>query len=290
MQGPRGYVYNMIESEISSRLSSPAIEPLPGPAGKIDDISSHREWFAKYAAFERSLCERDPSPMDLKLRHTGLVTEAAEAVIRAEDFPPPMARACLLAALYHDLGRFEQYRLFGTFRDRDSVNHGELSAYLVEKLGLLQKEPFVARAVTEAVRLHNCYMLPDELPSDVRITARLVRDADKLDILRVMDEELSGLGPCSQAVVLSQPDDPARVSQKVVDCALHGKVASYDDLTSVNDFRLLLGTWIYGMNFDSSRRLFAASGHGRRLVEALPAEGPYAEARAAVLKSIAAAG
>ena len=129
----------MIDSEISSRLSAPSITPLPAPGGSITDISAHGAWFAEYAAYERSLCERDPSPMSLKLRHTELVTAAARGITESEDFPPPMARACLLAAQYHDLGRFEQYRLFGTFRDRDSVNHAELSAFLIEKYGLLTK-------------------------------------------------------------------------------------------------------------------------------------------------------
>ncbi|MEE0406088.1 MAG: HD domain-containing protein, partial [Desulfovibrio sp.] len=218
----------MIDSEISSRLSAPSITPLPAPGGSITDISAHGAWFAEYAAYERSLCERDPSPMSLKLRHTELVTAAARGITESEDFPPPMARACLLAAQYHDLGRFEQYRLFGTFRDRDSVNHAELSAFLIEKYGLLTKEAYVARAVLGAVRLHNVYRLPEDLPSDVRVAARLVRDADKLDILRVMDEELSGSGDCPRTVVLNQPDDPSRFSQKVIGCALRGEVASYD--------------------------------------------------------------
>ena len=155
----------MINSEISSRLSAPSITPLPAPGGSITDISAHGAWFAEYAAYERSLCERDPSPMSLKLRHTELVTGAARGITESEDFPPPMARACLLAAQYHDLGRFEQYRLFGTFRDRDSVNHAELSAFLIEKYGLLTKEAYVARAVLGAVRLHNVYRLPEDLPT-----------------------------------------------------------------------------------------------------------------------------
>ena len=154
----------MIDSEIANRLSTPSITPLPAPERSITDISAHEAWFAKYASYERSLCERDPSPMSLKLRHTELVTEAAREITGSEDFPPPMTRACLLAAQYHDLGRFEQYRLFGTFRDRDSVNHGELSAFLIEKYGLLTKEAYVARAVLDAVRLHNAYRLPEDIP------------------------------------------------------------------------------------------------------------------------------
>ena len=33
-----------------------------------------------------------------------------------------------LAALFHDVSRFKQYREFQTFRDADSFDHGEMSA------------------------------------------------------------------------------------------------------------------------------------------------------------------
>ena len=121
-----------------------------------------------------------------------------------------------------------------------------------------------------AVGLHNRFALPPGLPEGMARICHAVRDADKLDILRVMDEHLSGPRPYCPTVVLSLPDDPALHSDKVLDDALAGRVAAYADLKSVNDFRVLLGTWFYDMHFPASRARFVAEGHARRLLEDLP--------------------
>lgn len=264
-------------------LSNPDVRPFPGPGGELLDIASHRDWFSRYTAAEKALCPRDPGPMNLKTDHTFRVLDNAAHIVRSERFSPPLGRACLLAALYHDIARFEQYRIWNTFRDSLSCSHGALGAHILERMGVLRNEAVLAPTVIRAVELHNARDLPTGLPLDVSLVARVVRDADKLDILRVMDEHLSRKGPYSPTIVLSRPDDPALFSQKVIDDVLAGRVATYDDLKSVNDFRLLLGGWVNALSFASSRERMAADGHAARLVAALPDDGAYAGARALLL-------
>lgn len=252
-----------------------------------EDIAVHESWFAGYAERQYALCEGDAGPMRLKEQHTRAVLGYARRMAQEEGFAPHIVRACLLAALYHDVARFAQYLRYGTFRDRDSRNHGLWGAAILKREGrLAQEDATVRRLVLTAVALHNRYALPAALPDDMACVARTVRDADKLDILRVMDEHLSGPRPYCPTVVLGLPDTADKVSGKVLEDALQGRVASYTDLRSVNDFRVLLGTWLDDMHFASSRRLFAASPHALRLLEDLPQEGPYAAARACLLQRL----
>lgn len=248
------------------------------------DISAHEDWFAAYAQRQYARCPGDASPLRLKRDHTFGVLGHARAIV-AEDMADPLAaRACLLAALYHDIARFEQYLRYATFRDKDSRNHGLWGAAILRHAGCLDGEsPAIRRLVRAAVALHNRYALPARLPADVARVTQVVRDADKLDIVRVMDEHLAGPRPYCPTVVLGLPDDPDRVSDVVLDDALAGRVAAYGDLKSVNDFRVLLGTWLHDMHFPCSRRLFAASPHVARLIADLPSSGPYAAARACLL-------
>ena len=44
-----------------------------------------------------------------------------------------------LIALLHDIGRFEQIRLYHTFSDKDSINHAEFGAKLLFEDGLIRK-------------------------------------------------------------------------------------------------------------------------------------------------------
>ena len=255
----------------------------------LQDISGHEAWFAAYAAWERAKeaarADGDPAPLDLKLTHTKAVLADARRIVAAEALTPPLARACLLAALYHDVGRFEQYLRYHTFRDRDSCNHGQLGVRILKREGRLADEP-LRKIILAAVGLHNRFALPARVPEGVALAANVVRDADKLDILRVMDEHLSGPGPYNPTVVLQLPNDPHLCSPAVCRAALEGRTAAYADLRSVNDFRLLLGTWFFDLHFAASRRQFVTDGHAQHLLQGLPADSPQASARDFLLRRL----
>ena len=120
-----------------------------------------------------------------------------------------------------------------------------------------------------AVGLHNRFALPPHTPQQVELVANVVRDADKLDILRVMDEQLSAPGPYNPTVVLQQPDDQTLCSEAVMRDVREGRVAAYADLRCVNDFRLLLGTWFFDLHFAASRKKFLTDGHAERLLRGM---------------------
>ncbi|MDR3358912.1 MAG: HD domain-containing protein [Desulfovibrio sp.] len=244
------------------------------------DISRHERWFANYAALKRAEARDDTAPLDLKIRHTGRVLANAREIVGSERFSSLVARSCLLAALYHDVARFEQYLRYHTFKDKESRNHGLMGVKVLKRERPLDGEERIVRhTVLAAVALHNRFALPRRLPESLHPAARVVRDSDKLDILRVIDEHLGGPKPYCPTVVLSLPDSPDIVGEAVLDAALAGRVAAYADLRSVNDFRLLLGTWFFDMNFPASRNRFVRDGHAARLLEALPPTGPYGPAR-----------
>lgn len=248
------------------------------------DIATHRTWFVAYATAKRECEQGDRNPIDLKIAHTFRVLENAENIVRGEKFPPFLQRACLLAALYHDVARFEQYLRFHTFRDRESINHGREGVRILKKEQRLNSEQrSLAHVVMAAVGMHNSFALPPDLPSNIQVACHVVRDADKLDILRVMDEHLSGPKPYNPTVVLRLPDDSSLGNPIIARAVLENRIANYADLQCVNDFRLLLGTWLFDMHFGSSRRQFLADGHALRLVEALPDNSMYGAAKAHLL-------
>lgn len=255
------------------------------------DIRDHKNWFMAYAteqcAKEEAAQQGDVAPMLLKLRHSHAVLENAERIVAGENFSPALGRVCLLAALYHDIGRFEQYLRYRTFKDRLSCDHGRLGVRILKHERCLGDEaPATRKAVLAAVGLHNRFALPSGLAEVTAAAAHVVRDSDKLDILRVMDEHLAGPGPYNPTVVLSLPDIPGLYSEAVLRAACENRVAAYADLRSVNDFRLLLGTWFFDMHFTSSRCQFVEDGHARNLVQGLPADAAYGGARRAMLEKI----
>ena len=151
---------------------------------------------------------------------------------------------------------------------------------ILKAQGCLNGEsPKTRKLVMAAVGMHNRFALPAQTqPLIARIT-NVVRDADKLDILRIMDEHLSGPAPYNPTVVLQQPDDPTVASEAVLRAVFEHRVAAYAALRCVNDFRLLLGTWFFDLHFATCRSKFLQDGHARNLLRCMPGTVPQAPAR-----------
>lgn len=242
------------------------------------DLFLHRRRFLDYVDGFRDV--PDAAPLRLKVEHTFRVVEHAEAVVdslagdarehawaRQDD----VCRAAVIAALYHDCGRFPQFREYRTFLDARSVNHAVLSFRTMRDEGFVRDEkPQVGHLALCAVLLHNRYALSPLLAPEARFVTDVVRDSDKLDIFRVMVGYLDNALPERDAVLLHVKDDPGSWTPKVAEDVLAGRVARYTDLRFVNDFRLLLGTWMHELRFAATRRALALSGLMEKVLEGLP--------------------
>lgn len=249
-------------------------------------LSVYTDRFEEYAARMIFATRREKSPLFLKLDHTRQVFAMTREI--SADIPPDLHRPAFLAALYHDVGRFEQYERYGTFKDAISCNHALLGIKIIKSEGFFDEGPSREKKLAlTAIALHNRFCLPPKLEADACLVSKVVRDADKLDILRVMHEHLNAPGPYNPTVVLNLPDNPELYSEEVMAAAMSSSLASYADLKSVNDFRVLLGTWLYEMSFPQSRRLYVSQGYAKSLIAALPKNGPYAQAREKLLADIA---
>ncbi len=132
----------------------------------------------------------------------------------------------------------------------------------MHKQGFLQQEPpSIRRQVLIAVALHNRYALPKSLSPSLRTITLAVRDADKLDILRVMAEHFSQKDGQSSAVTFYAKDEPLLWSEKIYSDVLQNRLASYNDIVYINDFKLLLCSWIHELAFHTTKNPLAKSGY-----------------------------
>lgn len=186
-------------------------------------------------------------------------------------------------ALFHDIGRFPQYQQYKTFDDSISINHAALGAKVLRKNKVLRNLPkrdqdIIIRSVT----LHNVFSLPAGLDDETLLFAKLVRDADKLDILRVFIEYFEqDKGGRAEAVALGLPDAPG-YSQEVLSCVNRGEMARKSLLKTQNDFKLLQLTWLYDLNFRSSFQMIVDRDYILKLSAKLPRTDEIAGAVAVV--------
>ncbi len=244
----------------------------------MNDLSEHKKKFLQYVEPFKNV--PDAAPLRLKVEHTFCVLEHAcrivEALSHEPSVPCDFARdeelrmASELAALYHDCGRFPQFFRYRTFLDAQSTNHALLSFKVMRGEGFLDGESRRVRALSQcAVLLHNRRVLSPRLERHARLATDVVRDADKLDILRIMAGYLTEALPDKDAVLLHVKDAPSCWSEKVEQDVLHGLIPSYTDLRFVNDFRLLLGSWMGELRFETTRRALAESKNMECILEPL---------------------
>ena len=202
-----------------------------------------------------------PPMMQLKLVHTRKVVEAACAIAKGEGFDAPTARACEAAALLHDTGRYEQLRVYNTFRDSDSVDHAVFSHDIVKEKGWLDgwedKD-----AILAAVLYHNRREIPEGLDPLTLACSRTVRDADKLDIFRVLEDQIATTDWRHDAKAFWNLPTTAAPNPVVAEAIREGRPVDYQDIKSLADFVLIQVGWmVSGLEYATSRRLCAARGH-----------------------------
>ena len=223
-----------------------------------------------------------PVMMQLKRTHTAFVVRNAEAIADGEGFTPEEREVALAAALLHDTGRYEQLKRYNTFKDSDSVDHAVFSHDFVKEKGWLDKVLGKSKsgveveerkdAILKAVLYHNRRDLPRELESplfdfDSRlrlsgIASHTVRDADKLDIFRVLEDQVEhtdwkGDSRAFWNLAVSAPPNPV-----VIECIENGQPVDYQNIQSLSDFVLIQVGWmISGLHFATSRRLCRERNH-----------------------------
>lgn len=225
-----------------------------------------KAWFASY--LERFATD-DPDEerhYRLKRLHTEQVCANIVAIAAGEGATPADIVLAETIALFHDLGRFPQYRQYRTFRDSDSINHAGLGVTVLREEGVLRLLPATEqRTILQAVALHNAFAIPTTLPPAGRFFLSLIRDADKLDIMRVfVDHFLTPAGERASGATLGLPDEPC-CSPAVVAAVERGEMARLATLATQNDFKLMLLSWVYDLNCATTFRLLSE----RRLLDAI---------------------
>ena len=202
-----------------------------------------------------------PPMMALKLLHTGKVVENAKLIAAGEGFDATMARVCEAAALLHDTGRYEQLRRYNTFRDSDSVDHAVFSHDIVVEKGWLEGVEH-RQAILDAVLFHNRRELPKGLDPLTLAAAQTVRDADKLDIFRVLEDQVAKTDWRHNCQAFWNLPTTARPNPDVLAAIRERRPVAYQDIRSLADFVLIQVGWmISDLAYATSRRLCAERGH-----------------------------
>lgn len=250
-------------------------------------LTSLKGWFYGFVETYYDIPEPGLFNIRLKEEHTLKVCAIMNEITKAENLDEQESLTASSIALLHDVGRFPQYRRWGTFRDSESANHARLAIEVIRENRLLDDISAAERLlIEEAVRFHNLLHLPTRYKSPTDKFIKLIRDADKLDIWRVFTNYFQmPEAERPSAVTLGFPDLP-EVSQRCLDQINEGRVVELATVKTVNDFVLLLLSWVYDLNFKASYHFLTENACYATIAKKLPAEPRVQETLTLISKTL----
>lgn len=215
---------------------------------------------ARYHAYVDTFRTADgalPEMLQLKLDHTLQVVEDAKRIMAGEAWLENayvIGEAC---ALLHDVGRYSQLQEYGTFQDTRSIDHAVRGVAVIEGAGLLEGVAEAERKrITTSVALHNKKSVPATLEVDTARLVHLVRDADKLDIFRVLETAIADGSLERNPEIAWELQVKGSPSPQIVEAVRQGQPVSYEWVKSLSDFVLIQVGWlISGLHYPAALRL-----------------------------------
>lgn len=124
----------------------------------------------------------------LKKQHIKRVRQEAKEIAQYLNLEEEDRQLAELIGLLHDIGRFEQIKRYHTFSDRNSVNHAELGLEILFQDGYIRKfiqDEKYDSIIYKAIHNHNKYQIEEGLTEKELLHSKIIRDADKIDILKL---------------------------------------------------------------------------------------------------------
>ena len=241
------------------------------------DIKYIEDWFLNFSHNFLSGDEERDKPLELKINHTlrvvqnvrWLLSDERQKAYEHHDFID--LKVCIIAAYLHDVGRFEQYKKYGTFDDRVSIDHGDLSAEIVQRENLLAGlDEIRTKVILYAVRYHNKKVPPIDLGDVEKVNLGVLRDADKMDVFYILSTLAREGRRYGLSGALLQDVQPSHeLSPAVMEEFLGGSLVSFGNVRTFEDLQLLRISWIYDFNSPWALIRLWGDGYVQDIIEGL---------------------
>lgn len=145
------------------------------------DLEKCKKEFLKYTEkfdFEKEGIKR-------KQLHSLRVMEECKKVAKALKLNKEEIELAELIGLLHDIGRFEQYNRENEQCNEMLLDHANLGVEILVKDDYIKKyidDKYYIPIILKAIKNHNKLEIEDDLNEEELLYAKIIRDADKLDI------------------------------------------------------------------------------------------------------------
>ena len=185
----------------------------------------------------------------LKYNHTYRTCEQSLGIAKSLNLNEEDTDIAYLIALLHDFGRFEQAKIYNTFSDIKSIDHADLACKLLFEEGLIRnfiEDDKYDEIIRKSIYWHNKYSIDEELNERELMHAKIIRDADKLDIVY----NITNLNQ------VDFNDDDSDISNNVKEAYRNKVSVKRNENNKKNDALLIMFAFVFDLNFDYSFKYY----------------------------------
>lgn len=213
--------------------------------------------------------DREDEKIKLKIIHTYGVVKSAREIGHRMHLNEEDQQLAELIALLHDIGRFQQLRLYNSFSPY-TMDHAAFGVQLLFE----GENPMISRFIEDrsydelirvAIARHSDFRLEGIQDERTLFHAKMIRDADKLDNCRVKLVD-------SVEAMIGVPQEHAgegKISPKVWESCLRKEAVSSPDRITSLDYWVSYAAQYYDLNFKETWRIMKEKDYISRIIKRL---------------------
>jgi HD superfamily phosphodiesterase len=232
-----------------------------------------RKWFEGYTGGINSQDSETEANIGLKLAHTNRVCENITNIARSLEMIEGDLNLAQAIAILHDVGRFEQLRDFASFDDRRTLDHALLGLKVINRSKVLSRLPGRDRnLIRRSIWNHNKYRIQESEKAEAVLFSKMIRDADKLDIMGIVAEHLESRDHHPNRALDLGMAEELRLTHDPVSDILQEKMVRIDGMRTIGDLHILYLSWIFDINFPITMAAIIEKGYLERLLTGISAQ------------------
>ena len=249
---------------------------------------SENEVRRRFAEYTRGYDAEDPK-IALKIAHTYRVAKISAEIARSIHLNDEDVYIAWLLGMLHDIGRFDQIKLYGTFIDSESVDHAKLGVKILfgdeRMIEAFSDDRNKDGLIETAIAEHNKFEVRSDIDERTRMFCDILRDADKVDILRVnFETPMEEIYNTTKEALLASP-----VSPEVMEQARKRITVTRDVMDTYADHLIGHIALVFGLVYPRSREIAREQGYLDKLLD-YPMMNPASKAALDEMKEIIYAG
>ena len=225
------------------------------------DISKAKRVFENYV----DKYDLSQQKIKYKLQHAYRVANISRKIAEDLKLDDENIELAELIGLLHDIGRFEQVKIYNTYNDAISIDHADKGVEVLFEKGLIRNFLDTKKydnTIKIAIINHNKYKIEESIKDEnILMHSKIIRDADKTDIFysqTVVDYNI--LFDCNDV-------SKQKISKEILEGFLKYKPVPYSQIKTPIDNIVNHISFVFDVNYKPSLQIIKNSNYINKTVD-----------------------